>query len=193
MLLTIPDWNSQGLIAPVDFQNPVSPNRSPYAVSLPEVVRRFAITPERVEILRGFLDYRAALHTAGLTQGFQWLDGSFLEDKETTMGVAPGDIDVATFFVLPTGTTQAEIAARDPLVFGPDGQARKDRFHVDAYLLSLEATPQRLVANSVYWSSLFAHSRRNFLWKGFLQVALASGEDASAIALLATFSGGVAP
>lgn len=33
-------------------------------------------------MLDGLLRKRAALHAAGLIQGFQWLDGSFLEHVE---------------------------------------------------------------------------------------------------------------
>ena len=196
MISTFLDWNSQGIISPVPPapQSATGQPRSPYRVSLLEVAQRFSNTPKRIAIMRGFLQYRTALHRAGLEDGFQWLDGSFLENKEATSGEDPGDIDVATFYYLPAGATQTQLAMEDPLTFGPDGQARKDRYFVDAYLISLGLSPVvRLVDRSHYWYGVFSHSRRNLLWKGFLQVDLSSGEDASANAFLAGVTGGVTP
>jgi hypothetical protein len=166
-------------------------------VSLVEVVQHFSITTKRIEILRGFLEYRARLHAAGLTEGFQWLDGSFLENKEKMRGEDPDDIDVTTFYHQPIGTTQATVAASDPLVFGPDGEARKKYFHTHAFLYPLEVSPtrpiERLLNLSHYWYGVFSHSRRNFIWKGFLQVDLSSVDDTAATALLSTLSGGATP
>ncbi len=192
MLTTFPDWNNRGIVPPIPADPLLAAGhpRSPYAVSLLEVVQRFSTSPKRIAILRGFLQYRTAFHRAGLAQGFQWLDGSFLENKEAMLGQDPGDIDVATFYHLPAGTTQAQLAIDDPLAFGPDGLARKARYSVDAYLISLGMSPvERLVARSHYWYGVFSHSRRNLLWKGFLQIDLASGEDADANTLLANLGG----
>jgi hypothetical protein len=33
----------------------------------------------------------------GLDNGFQWIDGSFVEDVEKSRGRAPGDVDIVTF------------------------------------------------------------------------------------------------
>ena len=197
MLISIPAWNSQGVIAPIDPIDPTSILRSPYEVSLPEVVRRFATSLARIAILQGFLEYRAALQSAGLNQGFQWLNGSFMENKEAMLGIDPGDIDVATYFYLPAGESQTDVFTRDALVFGTDAVARKKRYKVDAYLIPLEAPTEipveDLVWNSHYWSGLFGHSRRNFIWKGFLQVDLSSGEDAAATALLSILAANLSP
>lgn len=199
MLTPIPSWDNQGVIppCPADALLATSHPRSPYTVSLVEVVRRFSISPKRIEILCGFLEYRQRLHAAGLTEGFQWLDGSFLENKEKMRGEDPDDIDVATFYHQPPGTTQATIAASDPLVFGSDGEARKRHFHTHAFLYSLEISPmrsiERLLNLSHYWYGVFSHSRRNFIWKGFLQVDLSSVDDAAATTLLTALSGGATP
>ena len=68
--LTIPQWDRQGLLPPVDPVDPISPDRSPYQASLLDMVLRFATTPERCVVLRGFLAYRAALHRVGLVDGY---------------------------------------------------------------------------------------------------------------------------
>ena len=70
---------------------------SPYAVSALEVVTTLGRTEQRKSILRGWLQHRAALREAGYGRGFQWLDGSFVEDKE------PKDIDVVAFLYRPAG------------------------------------------------------------------------------------------
>ena len=194
MIAAIPAWNSQGVLPPVDPNDPVSRKRSPYVVSLLEVMRRFSTSPERITILEGLLRYRAALHAAGLQDGFQWLDGSFLENKEARLGVAPGDIDVVTFFTLPSNTTEPEVVRRAFSLFDPGRHEDNKRlFHVDAYFQPLYVPSDRLVIGSNYWYGMWSHQRDTFLWKGFLQVPLSSLEDAAASTLLATLAGGATP
>jgi hypothetical protein len=81
-LVAIPPWNAEGILPPIDAAAPTSANRAPYAVSLSDFVLRFSTSQERIGILTGFLNYRAALHAAGLTSGFQWVNGSFMEQVE---------------------------------------------------------------------------------------------------------------
>jgi len=193
----IPAWNAEGLLPAADRANPVSPNRSPYPVVLGDLVMRFSSSPERIAILNGFLGYRAALHAAGLTVGFQWLDGSFVEHIEVgSRRRAPGDVDVVTFYRLPAGLSQADIVARSPELFPTDAagvQALKDRFKVDARTVNLGQSADRLVDRSAYWSGVWGHQRDTFTWKGFLQIDLSPTDDAAALALLAPPSTGVAP
>lgn len=99
--VSIPAWNTLGVLPPNDPLNPTSSERSPYSVSLLDVVMRFGTTTERRRVLRGFLDYRATLHGLGLHDGFQWLDGSFTEQVELLERRAPRDIDVVTFMNVP--------------------------------------------------------------------------------------------
>lgn len=99
--VAIPQWNTLGLLPPIDPVNPTSAERSPYPVALLDVILRFATSPERCKVLKGFLDYRAALHGMGLVNGFQWLDGSFTEQVETLERRSPRDIDVVTFVYTP--------------------------------------------------------------------------------------------
>ena len=84
----IPAWTAEGVLPPLDEANPLSPSRAPYPVSLADLVARFATSPQRCEVLAGFMAYRAALHANGYLAGFQWLDGSFMEDVETIQGRA---------------------------------------------------------------------------------------------------------
>lgn len=167
--IAIPDWNSQG------FLPPISAERSPYLVSLTDIVLRFGNSPERQSILTGFMEFRFALQDAGLTQGFQWVDGSFLEDIEMIEKRAPRDLDVVTFFHTPNNQTQRSLLQAFPRLFNP--AHTKVDYKVDAYFVQLNAgTPEPLVSRSTYWYSLWSH-RRNEQWKGYLKIDLSPMED----------------
>jgi hypothetical protein len=176
--VAIPAWNANGVIPPISSANPTSAERSPYVVSLSEFVLRFATSAKRRQILNGFLQYRARLHTAGLTTGFQWLDGSFMENIEATETRDPNDMDVVTFFKLPVGLTQAQVAATAPDLL--DRRHLKATYFVDAFFVYLGSQAVSLVERSAYWYSVWSH-RRDSTWKGYLQVDLDPVNDALAV------------
>jgi len=175
----IPAWNLHGVIPPFDPTDPTSTVRSPYIVALPDVVLRFAVTPERIEIMEGFLRYRQLLHAAGIVAGFQWLDGSFLEDVEMIRTAPPKDIDVTTFYRLPAGTTQSELANTHPIL--SDKTAIKRQHHTDGFLVCLD--PNNLeycIRRANYWYGVWSHQRDTFRWKGFVQIDLDPQADTPA-------------
>ena len=180
----IPEWNMQGVLPPL---RPGSmgheQDRSPYHVPLASVVERFAKTQERIQIIEGFLNYRQALYDVGIDSGFQWLDGSFMEQIEQLESRPPNDVDVVTFFHLPPGTDQQQLAQEHRNLFLT--KETKSRFHVDGYPFILggpiASHDIKLIS---YWYSMWSH-RRSGLWKGFVQVDLSPNEDASALAALA--------
>lgn len=175
----IPDWNMSGAIPPVrPGVSGGSADRSPYKVKLEDIIDRFGTTPERLAILDGLLLFRAELQAVGLNQGFQWLDGSFMEEIEALESRPPADIDIVTFFSLPFGETQQTLANKSPDLF--DQSALKMKFSVDGYFCVLgESLNQGKVQSIAYWYSMWSH-RRDGLWKGFVQVDLSPGEDVSA-------------
>jgi len=183
----IPDWNLHGVIPPFEPIDPTGAVRSPYIVSLTDVVLRFAVTPERVEIMAGFLRYRQLLHTVGIVSGFQWLDGSFLEDVEMIRTAPPKDIDVTTFFHLPVGKTEGELVkelAKDyPILL--DKVVIKQQYHTDGFLVGLD--PNNLefcMQQSHYWYGVWSHQRDTFRWKGFVQIDLDPQVDTPADVVL---------
>lgn len=178
----IPNWNSQGVLPPINPASPTSVDRSPYSVTLTDLVSHFGTTSRRQTILLGLLAFRSALHSAGLTEGFQWVDGSFLENIEMIESRDPDDVDVVTFYHLPTELTQQELAQANPRLF--DRTHTKTDHYIDAYFEQLnQRKPELLVRKSTYWYSMWAH-RRNNLWKGYLQVNLDSAEEEIAKASL---------
>ncbi|MDA3971433.1 MAG: hypothetical protein PF442_08775 [Desulfobulbaceae bacterium] len=185
---SLPAWSSAGVLPPVKpGMSGSSPERSPYQIDLISLVDRFATSPDRMQILEGFLKFREELHALGINSGFQWLDGSFLENIETLENRPPGDMDVVTFLYLPAGEDQRSMAQKSPRLF--DQSYLKSTFAVDGYFSVLG---QPLNAGQVkcisYWYSMWSH-RRNGLWKGFVQVDLDASQDADARAIL-NLSGG---
>ncbi|WP_408872021.1 DUF6932 family protein [Gluconobacter oxydans] len=105
--MSLPNWNMAGVIPPIAPESgPTGSDRSPYEISLNDFIVRFATSQQRASILEGLLAFRRSLQTVGITQGFQWIDGSFLEHIEDTESRPPNDVDVVTYAYLPTGQTQ---------------------------------------------------------------------------------------
>ncbi len=183
--VAIPEWNARGFLPPLDPMDPTGPQRSPYAVALLDLVMRFSSSPERRQLLLGFLAYRAALHGMGLVAGMQWLNGSFLEQVETLEGRAPRDIDVVSFVRTPAGFAPS---ADDLAVL--DHGTTKARFHVDSYLVGLdELHIADIVAQAAYWYGMWSH-RRDLTWKGYLQVDLDPAADVLATRWLSRYDAG---
>nr|WP_198036280.1 hypothetical protein [Cupriavidus taiwanensis] len=175
------------VLPPVNGLDPVSPDRSPYEVSLLSVVIRFATSWQRCKILRGFLGFRATLHKAGITSGFQWVDGSFSENVEVLEARNPRDVDVVSFLDDPNG----DLGRKFPGALADHGEVKKT-FLVDGYWVETTLPGRNLVTLSAYWYSIWAH-RRNSQWKGFLQVDLDPAEDADALAELTQIEAGLVP
>lgn len=177
----IPQWNQQGGLPPIDDNRPAHPERSPYAVDVEQVVARFATSLERCDVLEGYFRHRAELHRIGLISGFQWLDGSFMENIEMLEGRAPNDMDVVSFVYLDDDAVD-QMGADDLRVL-VDNDWIKANFKVDFYVVSLSDDPEILVQGSAYWYSMWSH-RRTKQWKGFLKVGLSPAQDQAALALL---------
>jgi len=178
----IPVFTIDGLLPPFQASDPGQHPAlmSPYEVTAFEVVERFGSTDNRREILRKWLEHRAALRGIGLDRGFQWLDGSFVENKE------PKDIDLVSFVYRP-------LAALDETqwrVFmnANSGLLQRNRikraFNLDAFFLDMDGDAETLVLMSRYFLQLFSHQRSTYLWKGMLQVRMDDIQDDSAALLL---------
>lgn len=176
----IPAFNISGVLPPFLGENPTQRSEmSPYQVSVAEVVRRYATSEDRVKILTGLLDFRAELRAVGFNEGFQWLDGSFVEHVEETRGRAPADVDVVTFAHRPTASLDEwKYFVNNHLdLFQP--RETKKRYHCDAYFVDLDKKPFLIVDDTRYWFGLFSHQRVTSLWKGMLSVPLQSDDDAA--------------
>lgn len=186
----IPAWNMSGIIPPIrPGASGHSSERSPYVVDISEVRAQFTSTPERNKIIKGLLNYRRALYAIGIVSGFQWLDGSFMEDIESLESRPPKDLDVVTFLYLPIGDTQTSLNNKAGALF--NNQFTKTTYFIDSYIKVLgEKTEPRHVREISYWYSMWSH-RRDGLWKGFVQVDLNPVNDEEEILIIETFNPGV--
>ena len=180
--MTIPEWDGDHVLPPIHPNAPKGKEfdslyTSPYVAPLAEFVTRFATTPERVELMEKFLDYRAALHQWEISEGFQWIDGSFVEDIEQSSDPhSPNDVDVVTFFY-GNGNNASYEHLLDPRITKPI-------FHVDARGIELgEPLDVGTAVEIGLWNSLWSHNRDG-IWKGFIQVDLDPEEDPPARARL---------
>lgn len=183
-------FNIAGVIPPVDENNGVSSHRSPYTISIINLIELFAYTEERKIILDGLLRYRAELYKVGIISGYQWLNGSFTTHIEILESRPPNDIDIVTFFHLPNDETQLSFLPKIKDLLTP--KITKLNFKVDAYSVILgQNLTYDLIQRITYWYSMWSHRKSDNLWKGFLQVPLNYDEDQQAIILLNS-KGGIA-
>ncbi|EAO0731216.1 hypothetical protein RRO28_001569 [Salmonella enterica] len=169
------------MIPPIDEADPTSHSRSPYKMDIVRFVSTFSLTPARINILKGFLNFRRSLSQAGLVEGFQWVDGSFTENIELIEKRAPNDVDVVTFFQFSNGDNDEIVIGRNPKLF--NHAFVKEKFLVDSYFQGLNVPSYELVEMTVYWYSMWAH-KRDLSWKGFIQIPLNPQLDVAAMTIL---------
>lgn len=161
--MPIPRPAPTGLLPPFLGPGPTHQERtSPYRATLVELVQRYATSAVRIRLLEGLLAFRAELVRIGLSDGFQWIDGSFIEQT----GREPNDLDLVTFAALPPSCDPA-----DEHLFKP--AETKKRFRCDAYFVDLAHRDRpETIARAVYWYGLLSHQRRTLWWKGLIQIDL---------------------
>jgi hypothetical protein len=185
----IPQMNTSMVLPPFVGDDPgMRAATSPYLVSMVDVVDSFATSSVRVAILRGLLSYRDALLRAGVVDGYQLLDGSFVEDVETSRKRGPQDIDIVTF-----ASSPADVVDRNAWLHAHEGlldlRRTKADFLCDAYFIDFRKRPELLVDDTCYWFGLFSHQRESSLWKGMLKVPMLSNDVAAAVRLDAVARG----
>ncbi|WP_446660108.1 DUF6932 family protein [Blastomonas sp. SL216] len=161
--------------------------RSPYPASMFELVQRFCTSAQRAAILRGLLRFRSDLRSDGFSEGFQWIDGSFVEHCEAFRGRPPNDVDVVSLLRRPTCVTSDEawndfVMARRSTIFDPSWT--KANYHCDNYFVDLDMDPVSVAEQSAYWIGLFSHQRDTFRWKGMVKLEFLPEDDEGAFALI---------
>lgn len=173
----IPIFDHNGVIPPF-LGNPAhgSNQISPYLTTSLELCQRFAISSQRIDILRKFLAFRTEMRRFGIS-GFQYLDGSFMEDIEnSSLNRPPNDLDLLTFFRPVTPIQEANILAN--FTDFVDRTNCKLNYSLDHMLINLGGDPISLVEFTRYYIQLFTHNRSN-IWKGMLklEVGIANEDD----------------
>lgn len=174
--MAIPKYNSQGLLPPHNGDARDLDGGSPYHTTTLELCHTFGTTRTRREILRGFFRLRAALAELELNDGWQWLDGRFLEKDRGHN--EPELIQVVTFYT------------PSPLLDDPmftdhvnrinDFDLSHRLFRVDHNYVSLELPLPALVHNTRHYAALLSHQSETGIWKGMLQVNLNTPQDDAA-------------
>ena len=167
------------LVIPPHLGDPVNARQlSPYPCTTLDLCQRFGTSDERRLILGKFLDFRDRLRGVGLTNGFQWLDGSFLEDVETRESRPPKDLDLVTVYWGYDAPFQRNLMASFPEFASP--ALSKVNFSLDHYPFDAGFSPAFTLEQTRYWILLFSHTRLG-VWKGILRVELnTAAEDALA-------------
>ena len=148
-----------------------------------ELVGRFATSAERIEILNGLVEFRDRLRSIGITDGFQWLGGSFLENVELNRGCAPADIDLITFAYRPNKDPAMWSALFNNNIDVFDRAETKRTYKCDSYFVDLDKKGYLITLDTAYFNGLFSHQRVTSLWKCMVVVPLVS-DDAAARQLL---------
>lgn len=183
----LPSWTESGILPPI--MPGAAGNcrcRSPYLVSLKDFVQQFGTNLARIAILEGFLQFRGELHKLGLASGFQWVNGSFVENVELMESRPPNDLDVVTFYDAPLIEDRCAFLDQYKQLF--DHGYLKVHYNVDGYFFKLGKIDSDKANYIAYWYSLWSHRRDN-AWKGFVQIDLAPAEDADAKGILNTIKG----
>jgi hypothetical protein len=179
--MPIPKAELSGLLPPF-LKSPIRRDGvSPYLATSTELVARYATSPRRIRILEGLLTYRSELRRVGVSGGFQWIDGSFVETRSDE----PSDVDVVTVSSLPTSYSRT-----DEHLF--DAEEAKKRYLCDPYFVDLAGgDPTVAVTEAAYWYGLFSHERRSQRWKGLVQIEMVPPDaDTGARALLESMKKG---
>jgi len=183
----IPALNQSGVLPPfIPELGPTDPaGMAPYRASITEFVQRYAHSEKRKAILKGLLTYRAKLRALGITDGFQWLDGSFVENVESNRGRSPNDIDLVTFADRPQDTRDQDnwrsLVYENKDLFLPE--LSKEAYLCDAYFVDLNTPPLHIVNTTKYWFGLFSHQRESLLWKGMIEIPLICNDDEAQLLL----------
>jgi hypothetical protein len=116
----------------------------------------------------------------GIVEGFQWLDGSFIENVEVVASRPPNDLDIVTFYKNLSPSVAVNIPTSFPEFL--DGSLSKTNYKLDHYIVDYGHNPEFTVEATRYWIQLFSHTRLG-VWKGIIQLQLnvSSVEDVNAL------------
>ena len=178
----IPNFDHNHVLPPYVGNPTLQNDLSPYKCTILELCYRYSITNERIAILKNFISFRIKMSTYGIVTGFQWLDGSFLENIEVSEKRAPNDLDVVTFSGGFDPTTIDQINLLFPEFINP--VLSKTKYKLDHYFVDFMFDPFVTVQYTRYWIQLFTHNRKG-AWKGIVELPINSPtEDHDALTYL---------
>lgn len=180
--MPIPNFDHNNVLPP-HLGNPTKEvDLSPYNSDILEFCQKFATSSDRINILKNFIRHRGLLTDIGIVNGFQWVDGSFLENIEVSEKRSPRDIDVVTFYLGVSDEDHEYIRLNVPEFW--NSQVSKAKYLVDHYPVDYGYDPDVTVELARYWIQLFSHNRLG-VWKGMIKLPLNTpAEDSQALEYL---------
>jgi len=172
--MAIPNFDHNKVLPPHIGDPRRMQDLSPYPCSTLDLCQKFATSIERIRILEGFLSFRQQMFAFNISNGFQWLDGSFMEDVEHLENRAPNDIDIVTFYMGMPRFQYSVIQAKFPEFISRD--LSKSKYLVDHFGVDCSYRPDFIVEATRYWIQLFTHNRHR-VWKGMLRLELNTPDD----------------
>lgn len=150
---------------------------SPFLATTLELCQRFGGTLERRAILRGYLQMRQRLTDLQVVEGFQWVDGHFLEEYEKRTRKPPESIRVVTFCRTPKAIADPNYSSLfQPLMSRRVTQAT---FHVSHQLISLGWPAHSIIEATRMQAAMMSHSDEG-VWKGYIRIPLNTPDDDAA-------------
>jgi len=182
--MSIPKFTLDGVLPPHNGDPHDKAATSPYLATTIEICQRFATTKDRRAILKGFLEFRALLQRAQIVDGFQWIDGSFLEDDRINRR-SPTELQVVTFCKKSAVVKDPAFKAEFEIL--ANRAKLKTQFRVAHDFVRLDWGESSLIQATGYWCGILSHQRNTKVWKGLLQVPLkTTADDHAAVKHLAT-------
>ena len=167
--MPIPDFDHNNVIPPHLGDPRQIDQLSPYECTIIEFCNRFSTSKERIDILKGLINFRQKITENGIINGFQWLDGSFLENIEEIEKRPPSDLDIVTFYNCNNQIDQDELLSSFPEF--SSSIISKDLYKLDHYPVDYCYKPDFTVEATRYWIQLFTHNRKG-VWKGIIKISL---------------------
>lgn len=185
----IPPFNHNNVLPPYLGADPSKKGAlSPYKCTIMEFCQRFATSEKRISILKDFVTFRLRCYDVGIRVGFQWIDGSFIEDIKARDNREPNDIDVVSFvFGFRSNPYLLENIKRNLPEF-LDHVLSKAHFQVDHYPMEADCNPMLTIEMVKYWNQLFGHNKIG-VWKGMVEIPFCkkdNTEDVDALKFLNT-------
>jgi hypothetical protein len=183
--MPIPALNSHGVLPPHQGNPADRVSTSPYQATTLELCVKFSKTPARRAILKGYLGLRTLLHHLQITNGFQWVDGTFLEDGRHPKQKSPDHIQVVTF--CHPSPLFAEPEFSDLVETLTSRKATRTQFQVDHMPVLLSWPTETVIDHTRHWCGLLSHQRETGVWKGLLRIDLNTiADDTAALQHLAS-------
>jgi hypothetical protein len=161
--MSLPDPKHNGLLPPFSGEAESSARRSPYDCTARDLVARYAVDHRRIEILAGYLAVRRYLPHFGLSRGYHWISGSFVDGGEKP----PRDVDVVHF---------VDISEKLEDALSPVWGGVLEYFHrelrVDYSVVNLLHPVEDVVDQATYYFDLFSHTKETFEWRGMPKLYL---------------------